>query len=447
MKPLTLKEIANACNGTLVGDENILVTSIETDSRKVQNGTLFVAVPGNKVDGHDFIEPSIEKGMACALCEKEPNCNTPYILVPSSLQALKDIAAYYRSLFTIPVIGITGSVGKTSTKEMIASVLSVKYKIHKTEKNFNSQIGVPLTVFGIEEDTEISIIEMGISNFGEMTNLAKIVKPDICVFTNIGDCHLEELKDRDGVFKAKTEMLDFVKPQTKVFYNANDRQLWKIKDIPNITPVPFGFDVSDKYYATNVETELGKGVSATLVLDGESVNVTIPAIGEFMVLNALCAAGIGKQFNMTSDEIKKGIESFENVGSRSRVIDTGFITIIDDCYNANPTSVKASIDALAKFDKRTVAIIGDMKELGENENRLHEETGKYICDRGIELLICVGPLSKNTSKGYSGSEYFDDVPSCLNSLQHLIKKDDIVLVKASNSMHFSDIVEKLKTLE
>ena len=446
MKPITLKEIANACSGKLVGDENTVITSVETDSRKVVSGTLFAAIPGNRVDGHDFIESSIEKGMACALCEREPNCNTPYILVPSTLQALKDIAAYYRSLFTIPIIGITGSVGKTSTKEMIASVLSVKYKIHKTEKNFNSQIGVPLTVFGIEEDTEISIIEMGISDFGEMSNLAKIVEPDICVFTNIGDCHLEALKDRDGVFRAKTEMLDFVKPQTKVFYNANDKQLWKIKDFANITPVPFGFDISDKYYATNVQTVQGKGVLATLVLDNEKVDVTIPAIGEFMVLNALCAAGIGKQFNMTNEEIKKGIESFENVGSRSRVIGTGFITLIDDCYNANPTSVKASIDALAKFDKRTVAVIGDMKELGENENDLHKQVAEYILSKGIDLLICAGKLCENMAKISKAVVHFDTTEDCAENISKYIKKGDTVLVKASHSMHFEKIVEKLKEL-
>lgn len=446
MKPITLKEIANACSGKLVGDENTVITSVETDSRKVVSGTLFAAIPGNRVDGHDFIESSIEKGMACALCEREPNCNTPYILVPSTLQALKDIAAYYRSLFTIPIIGITGSVGKTSTKEMIASVLSVKYKIHKTEKNFNSQIGVPLTVFGIEEDTEISIIEMGISDFGEMSNLAKIVKPDICVFTNIGDCHLEALKDRDGVFRAKTEMLDFVKPKTKVFYNANDKQLWKIKDFANITPVPFGFDISDKYYATNVQTVQGKGVLATLVLDNEKVDVTIPAIGEFMVLNALCAAGIGKQFNMTKEEIKKGIESFENVGSRSRVIDTGFITLIDDCYNANPTSVKASINSLSKFMSRKVAVIGDMKELGENENDLHKQVAEYILSNGIDLLICAGKLCENMAKVSNTVVHFDTTEDCAENISKYIKKGDTVLVKASHSMHFEKIVEKLKEL-
>lgn len=446
MKPITLKEIANACSGKLVGDENTVITSVETDSRKVVSGTLFAAIPGNRVDGHDFIESSIEKGMACALCEREPNCNTPYILVPSTLQALKDIAAYYRSLFTIPIIGITGSVGKTSTKEMIASVLSVKYKIHKTEKNFNSQIGVPLTVFGIEEDTEISIIEMGISDFGEMSNLAKIVKPDICVFTNIGDCHLEALKDRDGVFRAKTEMLDFVKPQTKVFYNANDKQLWKIKDFANITPVPFGFDISDKYYATNVQTVQGKGVLATLVLDNEKVDVTIPAIGEFMVLNALCAAGIGKQFNMTNEEIKKGIESFENVGSRSRVIDTGFITLIDDCYNANPTSVKASINSLSKFMSRKVAVIGDMKELGENENDLHKQVAEYILSNGIDLLICAGKLCENMAKVSNTVVHFDTTEDCAENISKYIEKGDTVLVKASHSMHFEKIVEKLKEL-
>ena len=445
MKKLTLKEIADACKGKLTGDPDIIIDNIETDSRMVRENTLFAAIPGARVDGHSFIESSIEKGMACALCEREPNCDTPYILVESTLTALKDIAAYYRSLFTIPFIGITGSVGKTSTKEMIASVLSQKFDVHKTQGNFNNELGVPLTLFKLEEHHEIAVIEMGINSFGEMTRLAKIVRPDYEVFTCIGNCHLEKLIDRDGVFRAKTEMLDYLSENGKVFYNGDDDKLTRLKDSEYDT-VSFGLNSSNDYHAVNTTNNLKEGVSTKLILNNGSIDVTIPVIGDFMVSNALCAAALGETLGMTPDEIKKGIESFKNVGSRSNVIDTGYITVIDDCYNANPTSVKASVDTLAKFDQRTVAVIGDMKELGDNEKALHEETGKYICDRGIELLICVGPLSKYMSEGFDGSIYFEDVDKCIDNLGQLIKKDDVVLVKASHSMHFEKIVEKLKEL-
>lgn len=444
---LTLKEIALACNGKLVGDENIIVSSITTDSREVNNGSLFAAIKGNRSDGHQFITQCKEKGAVCALCEDIPETDIPYIQVNSTLTALTQIATYYRSLFSIPFIGITGSVGKTSTKEMIYSVLKEKFIVHKTKGNFNNHLGVPITIFNTPDDAEIAVIEMGISGFDEMNLLSSIVKPDMAVFTNIGNCHLENLNDRDGVFKAKTEMLNFMKPGSKVFYNADDDKLSQLKDNKNITPISYGFDSSYDYFATNIENHLKEGVSASLYIDKEKIDVSIPVIGDFMVANALCAAAIGKSFSMTTDEIKKGIENFENVGSRSRVIETDYITIIDDCYNANPTSVKASIDTLAKFDSRTVAIIGDMKELGESEISLHEETGKYICDKGIELLIAIGPLCKYMSDAYHGSVYFSTIEECIDNLDKLIKKDDTILVKASHSMNFEKIVEKLKDLK
>lgn len=445
MKTLTLNEIAEACSGKLVGNGSLTVNAIETDSRNIKKGTLFAAISGNRADGHDYIESSIEKGMVCALCEKEPSCDTPYILVDSTLNALKDIAAYYRSLFTIPIIGVTGSVGKTSTKEMISSVLSQRFDVHKTAGNFNNELGVPLTLFKLEEHHEVAVIEMGINSFGEMSRLGKIVRPDFEVFTCIGNCHLEKLIDKDGVYRAKTEMLDYLNENGKVFYNGDDDKLIRLKDTEYDT-ISFGLGIENDYHAVNISNALTEGVSCKIICKNGSFNVTVPAIGDFMVSNALCAAAIGEALGMTTDEIKIGIESFKNVGSRSNVINTGYITIIDDCYNANPTSVKASINTLARFDKRTVAIIGDMKELGEHENELHEETGKYICDRGIELLICVGPLSLYMSKGYDGSKYFENIEDCINILDSLIQKDDVVLVKASHSMHFENIVEKLKTL-
>ncbi len=444
MKPITLKEIAISCGGALFGDENAVVTSIVTDSRQVKNGTMFAAIKGERVDGHRFIEQCINEGAVCALVEDKPEVECNYILVNSTLVALKKIAEYYRSLFKIPFIGITGSVGKTSTKEMISSVLSQKFSVHKTQGNFNNELGVPLTIFGLEEEHEIAVIEMGISGFSEMTRLATIVRPDISVITNIGYCHLENLIDLDGVLKAKTEMLEFLNPQGKMFFCGDDEKLFTVKEYNGIKTSFYGFDNRNEYKAEIVNTDLNRGIECKLFLKNGVVEATVPSVESHMVANALCAAAIGETLGMTSEQIKHGVESYKTVGSRSNIIRKNDITIIDDCYNANPTSVRASVSSLAKFSGRKVAIIGDMKELGTNEKELHFETGKFIFDKGIDKIVAVGNLSKHLFDGANENGfYFETVEQCIDNISDIIKKGDTVLIKASHSMHFEKIVEKL----
>ncbi len=447
MKPLKLSDIASACEGNLHGNKDAFISNIVTDSRQVDKNSLFAAIKGEKADGHDFIEQTKEKGAVCVLCEKEPKTDINYILVDSTLVALKKIAKYYRSLFNIPFIGITGSVGKTSTKEMISSVLSQKFNVHKTAKNFNNELGVPLTLFGLEEEHEIAVIEMGISDFLEMSRLSDMVQPDICVITNIGYCHLENLKDLNGVRKAKTEMFDYIKKGGKIYLNGDDEKLFEIKDVNGIVPCFYGINAHNDYYAKNIKDTLTSGVECTLCHKNDRIDVTIPALGVHMVQNALCAMAIAKDFKLSNEQIKHGIENFTNVGSRSRVIDTGYITIIDDCYNANPNSVRAGINTLKKFDSRTVAVIGDMKELGENEISMHAEVGKYIFDCGIDVLIAVGSLSKAMAENFDGSIYFETVEDASNKIIKYIKPKDTVLVKASHSMHFEKLVDVLKELK
>ncbi len=446
MKPITLKEIAKSCSGQLFGDENILVTSIVTDSRQVKDGTMFAAIKGERVDGHTFIPQCIDAGAVCALVEEKPECKCNYILVDSTLVALKKIAEYYRSLFTIPFIGITGSVGKTSTKEMISSVLSQKFNVHKTQGNFNNELGVPLTIFKLEEDHEIAVIEMGISGFTEMTRLATIVRPDISVITNIGYCHLENLIDLDGVLKAKTEMLEFLNPDGKMFFCGDDEKLYTVKEHNGIKTSFYGFDSRNEYKAEIIETDLFTGIACKLYLKNSVIECTVPSVESHMVANALCAAAIGESLGMTPEQIKCGVENYKTVGSRSNVIRKNDITIIDDCYNANPTSVRASVSSLAKFTGRKVAIIGDMKELGTNENKLHFETGQFIYDTGIDEVVAVGELAKHLfdgakSKGY----YYSTVDECTAHIADIIQKGDTVLVKASHSMHFDKIVNELNS--
>lgn len=447
MKRFTLQQIADACGGRYYGDENLkntAISSVERDSRQIKENSLFLAIKGQRVDGHDFIEKCYEMGAICALCEKAPkNLKKPYIIVDDVLQAVKLIAKAYRQLFDIPVVGISGSVGKTSTKEMIASVLSQKFKVHKTSGNLNNELGVPLTLFGMDDSTEVAVVEMGISDFGEMGRLSQMVQPNIEVLTVIGDCHLENLGDRDGVFKAKTEMFDHLRDGGRVILNGDDDKLCQVTEVKGEKPVFYTVKGNGEYKGENIVNNGVLGVDAELVCQDKRIKVTIPAIGTYMVSNALAGMAVGSLLGLNDEEIKKGIENFKTVGSRANLIDTGYIKIIDDCYNANPTSVKASIDTLVNFEGRKVCILGDMKELGENEINLHFETGQYA--KKADVVIAIGTLAKALAEGAQGV-YFETKEQAIEQLAKIVKKGDTVLVKASHSMAFEEITEFLKKL-
>ena len=447
MKKFTLGEIAESCGGKFVGndsDKNIEITSVERDSRQIKDGSLFLAIKGERVDGHDYIEKCFAGGAVCAVCEKPPvNEEKPYILVDSTLEAVKKIAKAYRQKFDIPVVGVSGSVGKTSTKEMLYAVLSQKFRTHKTQGNLNNELGVPLTLLSMPEDTQAAVIEMGISDFGEMTRLSEMVQPTICVLTIIGCCHLENLGDRDGVLKAKTEMFKNAAENAEYILNGDDDKLYSVTEVNGKKPIYFGFAGDNDYYAEDIENNGEGGISCTLCFDNTRLNVNIPAIGSYMVSNALAAVAAGRLLGLSDEQLINGVQSYKTVGSRANVINTGKIRIIDDCYNANPTSVKASLDTLVNFSGRKVAILGDMKELGTDELKLHLETGKYAKDKGVDLVIAVGPLAVELAKGADG-EWFESVEQVKSAIPALINEGDTVLVKASHSMHFEEIVDFLK---
>ena len=449
MKPFTLQEIAAACGGTYVGSEAMktaCITSVERDSRQVGEGSLFLAIKGGRVDGHDFIETCYRQGAVCALCEKAPeNAEKPYILVSSTLDAVKDIAKAYREKFDIPIVGVSGSVGKTSTKEMLCAVLSQKYRTHKTQGNLNNELGVPLTLLAMPEDAEAAVIEMGISGFGEMERLSRMVQPTICVLTVIGCCHLENLGDRDGVLKAKTEMFRHARDNAAYILNGDDDKLCTVTEVNGKAPVFFGISDKNRYHAENIENNGEGGVRCTLCFDDTRLDVTIPAIGTYMVSNALAAVAAGKLLGLSDEELKRGVESYKTVGSRAHVINTDSLRVIDDCYNANPTSVKASLDTLKNFDGRKVAILGDMKELGANELALHYDTGTYAKELGIDRVISIGPLAKELARG-AADVWFESIEALAPELTAILRKGDTVLVKASHSMHFEKIVEILRQL-
>ncbi|MDY4692358.1 MAG: UDP-N-acetylmuramoyl-tripeptide--D-alanyl-D-alanine ligase [Blautia sp.] len=456
MKNLTLKNIAQVCHGIYYGPEDKLeeeIQSVITDSRNMVKRCLFVPIVGERVDGHKFIPRVMEEGALASLSERKlENADFPYIQVKSSLQAIKDIAEFYLRQLDIPVVGITGSVGKTSTKEVIASVLAQKYHTLKTQGNFNNELGLPLTVFRLREEDEIAVLEMGISNFGEMTRLARIARPDTSVITNIGTCHLENLGDRDGVLKAKTEVFDFLKPDGHIVLNGDDDKLRTVKEHKGIRPVFFGLNDKCDVYADHIVSHGLKGMSCIIHMDKDAFLVNIPMPGRHMVYNALAAAAVGKIYGLTSEQIRDGIEALEPVSGRFKMIETEKFLVVDDCYNANPMSMKASLDALKDGSGRRVAVLGDMGELGTDEISLHEEVGEHAARCGIDVLICTGKLSEYMAKKAAEVNpslkviYEPDKDHLLRNLEGYVCKGDTILVKASHFMNFEEVVEKLQNL-
>ena len=477
MKHMTLENLAGACGGRLVFSGELPGTecaSVVIDSRQAGENSLFIAVKGERVDGHCFIPDVFEKGALGVVCERLPeNPAGPCILVEDSLKALRQIAAFYREQLPVKVVGITGSVGKTSTKEFIAAVLSRKYRVHKTQGNFNNEIGVPLTVLSMPEDTEVAVLEMGINHFGEMHRLSRIAQPDICVMTNIGQCHLEFLGSREGILKAKSEIFDFMQENGRAVLNGDDDMLASVGQVKGRKPVTYGISCarpeagaagSCDVYAGDIRMTGLLGSEAVFCHAGKEFPVRIPLPGEHMVYNALAAAATGFLLGLSEEEIAAGIADVRSVSGRSRILQAGSRIVIDDCYNANPVSVEAAVDLLTQKEEkdapqraasRRVAVLGDMLELGEQEKQLHERVGRYCVKKGADCLICAGPLSRAMYEGAlseaekegrrpsGGIHYFPDREALLAGIGAWLEEGDTILVKASHSMGFEAVVELL----
>lgn len=456
MKGLTTKNLIELLEGRYYGSENekflnTEVTGVFTDSRKITKGSLFIPIVGERVDGHEFIPAVFDKEAMLTLSERElKNPCGPYIMVKSSLQALKDIAEFYLKQLDVKVVGITGSVGKTSTKEIVASVLSQQFSVLKTNGNFNNEIGLPLTVFRLTGQEDIAVLEMGISDFNEMSRLTKIARPDVALITNIGMCHLENLKTRDGILKAKTEIFEGLKEDGTICLNGDDDKLSTVTSYKDRRIVFFGKDNKNEIYATDIQSQGLKGTKCRIHTPNGSFAVNIPVPGMHMVSNALAACAVGLTFGMTSDKIAKGIAALQPVNGRVNMIETSDFTIIDDCYNANPVSMKSSIDILKDASGRKVCILGDMFELGDNRISLHEEVGAYVKESNIDLLIAIGKLSKAIYEGACGAGckcyHFDYKEDAFLHIPQLLQKEDSILVKASHGMEFTEVVEFLKKM-
>ena len=453
MKNLTLRNITRACQGTYHGDESLLdreVAGVTIDSRKVEKDFLFVAINGERFNAHQFIPDTIEKGALCVVSHEDlGDTDYPYILVEATGQALLDIAKLYRDSFDVKVVGITGSVGKTSTKEMIASVLAQKYNVHKTQGNFNNECGLPLTIFEMNEEHQVSVLEMGINHFGEMRKLSTVASPDICVITNIGVAHLEFLKTREGIMQEKTQMFQDMKPGGSVVLNGDDPLLSTIGSVKGSDPIFYGLD-QDKnaVYATDVEPLGLKGTSCTIHLPEGSFSCVVPIPGIHMVSNALAGSAVGSKLGLTTEEIKRGIESLPSIPGRNHIIQTDRLILLDDCYNANPVSMKASLDVLNMGIGRKVAVLGDMGELGPDYAALHRSVGEYAAEIGIDLVCAIGPMSKEIAEGAASDGtkalWFETKADFLAQTKDILKDGDNVLIKASHGMEFPEIVEALR---
>ena len=453
MKNLTLRNITRACQGTYHGDESLLdreVAGVTIDSRKVEKDFLFVAINGERFNAHQFIPDTIEKGALCVVSHEDlGDTDYPYILVEATGQALLDIAKLYRDSFDVKVVGITGSVGKTSTKEMIASVLAQKYNVHKTQGNFNNECGLPLTIFEMNEEHQVSVLEMGINHFGEMRKLSTVASPDICVITNIGVAHLEFLKTREGIMQEKTQMFQDMKPGGSVVLNGDDPLLSTIGPVKGSDPIFYGLD-QDKnaVYATDVEPLGLKGTSCTIHLPEGSFSCVVPIPGIHMVSNALAGSAVGSKLGLTTEEIKRGIESLPSIPGRNHIIQTDRLILLDDCYNANPVSMKASLDVLNMGIGRKVAVLGDMGELGPDYAALHRSVGEYAAEIGIDLVCAIGPMSKEIAEGAASDGrkalWFETKADFLAQTKDILKDGDNVLIKASHGMEFPEIVEALR---
>ena len=440
MTGLTVGGIARITGGTLHGGgEEKAVTGAVIDSRKAGPGVMFCALPGEHTDGHDYITKALAQGAPCALAARvPPDAEGPVITVPDVQRAMAVLAGACRDAFSGPVVGIVGSSGKTTTKEMCACVLAMRYKTLRTEGNLNNELGVPLTLFRIDGDTQAAVVELGISDFGEMHRLGAMARPDIAVYTLIGRSHLNTLRNLDGVFKAKTELLDEMDRDAVVIVNGDDEYLSGLDCVQR--KVSYGLSAHNDVRAENLSFPGGESVRFDIVCGGTRIPVTIPAYGRHLVYAALAAAAVGMELGLTYGEISAGTAGYTPVGRRARLIRTGGITIVDDCYNSNPDSAELAIDSASDLPGRLVCILGDMLNLGEGSREMHAEVGERARKYGA-LLLTAGEESEAM-----GGVHFDTRDGLIAALPEYIKPGDTVLVKASHAMEFEKVTEALTSL-
>nr|MBU1328395.1 UDP-N-acetylmuramoyl-tripeptide--D-alanyl-D-alanine ligase [Candidatus Omnitrophota bacterium] len=452
----TVRDVLTAVKGKLLsGNMEEILTGVSTDTRKIKKGELFLAIKGDRFDGHSFILDAVSKGAGGVLVQEggitNANFKLPdvsFISVNDSVKALGNIGNFHRSRFTIPIIGITGSNGKTTTKEMTAVILSKKFNALKNFGTENNNIGVPLTLMRLNSEHNIAVLEMGMNHLGEIRWLSEIARPTVAIITNIGHSHLEYLEDVDTVLKAKVEILEHMDKDAKLILNADDEYLKKIKT--NLKTVWFGFDKEADFYADKINLE-PDGINFRL---NGKWDISLGVLGRHNVYNALSAIACAWDFGISIDEIKDALKEFRVPNMRMEVKRFGDIKIINDTYNANPQSMKQAIEALRDMttEGRKILIAGDMLELGTFSSRFHHLVGKQAAESGIDLIVAVGKLAEHVGKGAQEAGMSNrKIKLCAvmkdarEKVATLIKKGDTILVKGSRAMRMEEIVGDLES--
>ena len=456
MEALTLRQLLEAVNGTLLGDFDDLdaaAVQVSTDSRNITPGCLFIPLEGDRFDGHSFINSALEAGAAGCLTARERESYLPgkfYIKVRSTQRALWELARYYKKLFPIPFIAITGSVGKTTTKDMTAAVLGARFRVHKTEGNFNNAIGVPLTLLKLEKQHQVCVVEMGMDHAGEIDDLAALVEPDMAVITNIGDAHIENLGSRENIFKAKCEIFPHLKKDGLAVLNGDDPMLATLKGTLARRTVFVGTGGELDYTACGLSSDGAGHLSCRVKTPRSQFEASIPALGRHMIYPTLMAAAVAEALGMAPDEIIRGIGAFLPTKMRMNILRCkGDIVILNDAYNANPQSMRAAAAVLGDAQgRRKVAVVGDMKELGPGSEQFHRAVGSYFAQAGTDRLIAVGDLARFMAEGardagLAQADYFPTLDAAKNALSRELRAGVTILVKASRSMAFEKIVDFL----
>ena len=447
MTPCTAREICAAVGGTLLQDSGAPVTGVTTDSRAVQPGQLFIPLVGERFDGHAYIGKALEGGAAGCLTAAAPETLLPgklYIQVADTRLALKALASWYRNKFDLPVVQVTGSAGKTTTKEMIASVLSQRYNTLRTEGNFNNDIGAPLTLLRLMPEHQAAVVETGMNHFGEIRYLGEMVRPDIAVITNVGDAHIENLGNtRQGILRAKCEIFENLTPEGVAVLNGDD-ELLNTVTLPQ-TILRCGVDDGCGVRVTDIDDRGLEGVACTVTIEGEHYRLTTSAPGRYMIYPMAMAAAIGRRLGLTREEIAAGVAAYTTVGSRMHLIRLpGERLVIDDCYNANPQSMAEGLRMLAASPARhRVAVLGDMGELGQLTAQAHRDMGALTRRLGL-TAVAVGEKMHALTETDPQAQWFATVEEAMPAIRQLFTPGTAVLVKASHAMHFERIVKELE---
>ncbi|MFI3174985.1 MAG: UDP-N-acetylmuramoyl-tripeptide--D-alanyl-D-alanine ligase [Bacillota bacterium] len=459
MKHITIENIVAVTKGKLIATgstasalQGKVATSVVIDSRKVEQNSLFVPIKGENVDGNDYILDAFEKGAIAAFTDTKlftPPEGKYLIYVDNVKTALLALGRYYKNMFDIPFVAITGSVGKTTTKDMIASVVKQKYNTLATEGNYNNDLGVPLTLFRLKDYHEVAIIEMGMNHSGEIRKLVEIVEPSISVISNVGVAHIEFLGSRENILFAKCEIFAYMKATDLAICNLDDDMLIKLEGKTKFPIEWFSTKQETDVYATDIVISSMTKTKCTVHTKEGDIDLVIPMAGEHMVSNALAAVSVGLALDVPLEDIKIGIESFELSKNRLDLIDLPKnITLLNDSYNANPVSMKASIDILSEAKNRTVAVLGYMGELGSFAPKMHEEVGEYLVKKGVDCCYYVGACGEDISSGAKKNDMenfyaFDSKEALWEALSKDIKENDTILVKGSRSMALETVVEKI----